>query len=99
MKSNFGELVQSDTPTLIDFYAEWCGPCKAQAPILKQFAQAQSGNVRVIKIDIDKNNEIAQKLQIRSVPTLMLFRNGESKWRKSGVADLTELNQVLLTNA
>jgi len=85
MKGNFNKLINGEKPVLIDFHANWCGPCKALAPIIKEVAQEISEKVRIIKIDVDKNQEIAQRYQVRGVPTLVLFKDGEIIWRESGV--------------
>ncbi len=91
MKANFNQLVNSDKPVLVDFHAEWCGPCKVQSPILKEVATELGGQARIIKIDVDKNQEIASRYQVRGVPTLMLFKNGTIHWKTSGVADKQQL--------
>lgn len=95
--ASFGSIIQSDTPVLIDFHAEWCGPCKTVAPILKSLKEDMGDSVKLIKIDVDKNPEIASKYQIRGVPTLMIFKNGNLMWRQSGVTPLeglkTEVNK------
>ena len=96
MKMSFQELVNnSETPVLVDFFAEWCGPCKMMSPVLQELAQEYKGKLKVIKIDIDKNPQLAQNLQIKGVPTLMLFEKGQSKWRKSGAMPLHVLKQEL----
>jgi len=91
MKANFKQLINSDTPVLVDFYAEWCGPCKMQAPILKEVARELGETARIIKIDVDRNQELAAKYQIRGVPTLLLFKNGQIVWKTSGVANKQQL--------
>ncbi len=92
-KSSFSEIIKSQTPVLVDFYADWCGPCHAIAPILKDVKRELGDQVKIVKIDVDKNNQLASKLQVRSIPTIMLFQNGELKWRAMGVQPKEVLKQ------
>lgn len=93
--SSFQNLIQSEIPVLIDFSAEWCGPCKALAPILAQVAKATEGKARIIKIDVDKNPEIASQLAIRGVPTMIIYKKGDQLWRQSGVIQANQLVKTL----
>lgn len=93
--STFNELINSDQPVLVDFFAEWCGPCKMMSPILKEVISQVNGKARVIKVDIDKNPSAAAKFGVRSVPTLIIFKNGEIKWRQSGVVPGNQLKGIL----
>jgi thioredoxin 1 len=95
MKSTFEELIDNEKPVLIDFFAEWCGPCKAMAPALKQFKDEMGDKVRVIKIDIDKNPSIAQKYRVSGVPTIMVFKKSEQLFRQSGAMMLPQLKQAV----
>ena len=93
--ASFSEIVKGETPVLVDFHATWCGPCKALAPIIKNVKKKVGNKAKIIKIDIDKNQALANKLQIRGVPTLILYKNGEKKWRQSGVVSELELIRVI----
>ena len=91
----FTEILNDDKPVLVDFFAEWCGPCKTMAPELKKFAQENGNDVRVLKVDIDKNREIAQKLNIQGVPTLILYKKGKILWRQSGAMNAQQLKAII----
>ncbi len=92
---SFAEIIKGETPVLVDFFAEWCGPCKTMSPILKDFATQMGDRVRVLKIDVDKNPAVAQTYRIQGVPTLILFQNGQLKWRQSGVVQKKQLEEVV----
>tara|TARA_R110000868_G_scaffold106325_3_gene291620 strand:+ start:668 stop:964 length:297 start_codon:yes stop_codon:yes gene_type:complete len=93
--ANFNEYINGETPVLVDFFAEWCGPCKVQAPILNSLKQEVGKQLNILKIDVDKNQAVAQKYAIKGVPTLILFHQGKIIWRKSGVVQANEIKQHL----
>src|SRR5450759_2221950 len=95
MKGNFDSVIQDTRPVVVDFHALWCSPCKMQSPILKEVAAELGDKVRVIKIDVDQNNEIAGRYNVQSVPTLIIFKTGKKIWRQSGVATKSQLRDVL----
>lgn len=96
--STFLDLINGDKPVLVDFFATWCGPCKTQAPILDDVKKRVGDAATIIKIDVDKNPPAAARYQVRGVPTLILFKNGQIKWRQSGVFPANELERLIREN-
>ena len=94
--STFFNIIQSEKPVLVDFFATWCGPCQTLAPILKEVKDNLGDRVSIIKIDVDKNQQIAAQYQVRGVPTMILFQNGKQLWRQSGVLSSTDLIKVIV---
>ena len=93
----FQDLINSEIPVLVDFYADWCGPCKAMNPIIRELANSVGDKAKIIKVNIDKNQAAAQKYRVQSVPTFMIFKNGQTIWRHSGMLDKQSiLNQLQL---
>ena len=91
----FGTIIKGDKPALVDFFATWCGPCKMMQPILEQVSKQLGDEVRIVKIDVDKNQQLASQLQVSSVPTLAIFKNGEIVWRQPGVQPAHVLSEKL----
>jgi len=95
MKSSFGTIIHSEIPVLVDFFADWCGPCKMLAPILKQVKEELNDKIKIIKIDVDKNQVLSIKFQVRGVPTMILFKNGKQLWRQSGVLQKEQILNIV----
>lgn len=96
MNSSFSNIINSEKPVLIDFFATWCGPCQALAPVLKEVKESLGDRISIIKIDVDKNQEIASKYQVKGVPTMLIFQNGKQLWRQSGVLSKEQIIKVIL---
>lgn len=94
-KLSFQDLINSDQPVLVDFYADWCGPCRAMAPILKDVAKKVREKAKIIKINVDKNPNVSAKYNIRGIPAFILFQNGEIKWQQAGMVSAHHLEQVI----
>jgi thioredoxin 1 len=95
---SFSQLINSEKPVLVDFYADWCGPCKAMSPVIQEVAKAVQGKARVIKVDIDKSVKASQTYQVQAVPTFIIFKNGRIIWRHSGMIDKHSLINMLTQN-
>jgi len=93
--SSFTDIINQDKPVLVDFFAEWCGPCKMMSPILKEVKSDLKDNISIIKIDVDKNQSLATKFQVRGVPTFMLFKDGKQVWRQSAMLQKHDLIAVI----
>lgn len=94
-KKRFSEIIKGDTPVLVDFYADWCAPCKMMPPILKEVKSRLGGSINILKIDTEKNPAAAIKYQVRSIPTLILFKNGQVIWQQAGVVQANQLESII----
>jgi thioredoxin 1 len=99
MSEKFNELINSETPVLVDFFADWCGPCKVLAPILKEVKSELGDHIKIIKIDVDKNEKLAAKYQVRGVPTMLIFKDGEQRWRQSGVLQKQDIVDIIKSHS
>ena len=95
MKDSFSNIIDAASPVLVDFYAEWCGPCKVLGPILGEVKEALGATIKIVKINVDKNQPLASKYQVKGVPTLILFKEGKQLWRQSGVLQKNELVSII----
>jgi thioredoxin 1 len=95
----FNQLIQSETPVLVDFYADWCGPCKAMSPVIKEVADAVKGKARIVKVNIDRNTTAPVQFQVQAVPTFILFKRGQVLWRQPGMIDKTSLISIIERHA
>ena len=98
MKGKFDSIINDSRPVIVDFHALWCSPCKMQSPILKEVVSELGERIRVIKIDVDNNAQIASRYSVQSVPTIIIFKNGRAVWRQSGVVSKNQLKSVLIQN-
>lgn len=99
MAATFSEIIKSEKPTLVDFYADWCGPCKMMKPILEEVKSKLGDQATILKIDVDKSPQVMHTFQIQGVPTLILFKNGQIKWRQAGVVLANELERIIRQHA
>jgi thioredoxin 1 len=95
MKKSFNDIINQEIPVLVDFTADWCGPCKSMAPVLKQLKAELKDSISIIKIDVDANQALAAKYQVQGVPTFMVFKQGKQVWRQSGMQSISQLKQAI----
>jgi thioredoxin 1 len=94
--TSFDTLIHSEKPVLVDFFATWCGPCQMLSPVLKQVKENLGERIKIVKVDVDKNQDVASKFQVRGVPTMLLFQDGKQLWRQSGVLTKEEIIRIIL---
>lgn len=95
LNNNFSKIIQTDKPILVDFYADWCGPCRLMPPILKEVKERMGDQVQIFKVNVDEHNDVASHFQVSSIPTLMIFKHGQLLWREPGVKNAAQLQQIL----
>lgn len=93
--AKFDDIVKSHSLVLVDFYADWCQPCKAMAPVFEELKENMGDGIKIVKIDVEKNDELAYQFQIRSIPTLAIFKDGEQVWKEAGALQFPELQEVI----
>jgi thioredoxin 1 len=98
MKSTFNTIINSKNPVILNFHADWCGPCRTLAPILKQVKAELKDAVKIVKIDVDKNHSLSEKFNVRGVPTTLLFKNGKQCWRQSGILQKNDIISAINSN-
>ncbi len=98
-RPTFKELINGEKPVLVDFFATWCGPCKAMTPVLKEVSKQVGDQATIIKVDIDKNPKLAEQLQVKGVPTFVLYKKGKIIWRQSGMQSVHQLKEVISSNS
>jgi thioredoxin 1 len=95
LNNTFQKIIDSETPVLVDFYAEWCGPCRMMPPVLKELKDRMGDQIKIFKVNVDKHNDVAAHFQVSSIPTLMIFKQGDLLWREPGVKNVSQLQQIL----
>lgn len=95
LNSSFQKIIDGESPVLVDFYADWCGPCRMMPPVLKELKERMGDQIRIFKVNVDEHNDIAAHFEVSSIPTMMIFKKGELLWREPGVKNANQLQQIL----
>lgn len=95
LNNTFQKIIESETPVLVDFYADWCGPCRMMPPVLKELKDRMGDQIKIFKVNVDEHNDVASHFQVSSIPTLMIFKQGNLLWREPGVKNTSQLQQIL----